>query len=161
MRILHRLYNNVLSLHLNATLTFCSSLLPPPSLSRCLPGQRVERLPVWMLLLPAFLATDLPGTEEKSGIPRRLLRRVLVFRQIHRPDSPAGGALGVDLCFSPDYTPSSQPLLRALQRLRVDVNHTSSGLKPLPVTSQGCTGWKVSHIDARPMAKQKHFDRVS
>lgn len=120
-RILQWIYNNMSSLHLNATFTFCSNLLPPSGLSHCLPGERVEWLLVWMLLLPAFLAPDLQGTEEKSSIPRRLLHHVLVFRQIHCPDFPAGGALGLDLCFAPFPKPLAPPPPLVLQRPGVDL----------------------------------------
>lgn len=61
-----------------------------------LTGQRVERLPVRMLLLPAILAPDLQRAEKKSSIPRLLLLLILLHRQIHGSDLPAGGALGLD-----------------------------------------------------------------
>lgn len=95
-RILHYMYERMSSLHRNATFTFCSSLLPPSGLSLCLTGECVERLPVWMLLLSAFLAPDLQGTEEKSSNPRLLLLSLLIFSQIHYPDFPAGGTLGLE-----------------------------------------------------------------
>lgn len=96
-RILHYMYERMSSLHRNATFTFCSSLHPPPGLSLCLTGECVERLPVWMLLLSAFLAPDLQGTEEKSSNPRLLLLlSLLIFSQIHCPDFPAGGTLGLE-----------------------------------------------------------------
>lgn len=62
-------------------------------LSVCLTGKRVQRLPVWMLLLPIILASDLKGAEEESGILRLL---VLFLSQIHRSRLPAGGALGLE-----------------------------------------------------------------
>lgn len=91
------------SLHLNANVHL---LFEPPTfrpLSVCLTGKCVERLPVRMLLLSAILAPDLQGAEEKSSIPRLLLL-LLHLGQIHCPDLPAGGALGLDApqrAFSP------------------------------------------------------------
>jgi len=72
---------------------------PPTSfrpLCVCLSGECVERLPVRMLLLPAFLAPDLQRAEEKSRLPRLSRLHLLLFLgQIHCSDLPAGGALGL------------------------------------------------------------------
>lgn len=90
-----------LFLHLNANVHLLSE--PPTcvqaslSLSPwCLAGERVERLPVRLLLLSAILAPDLQRAEEKSSIPRLLLLVLLILGQIHRSRLPAGGALGLD-----------------------------------------------------------------
>lgn len=52
----------------------------------------MQRLSVWMLLLPIILAPDLQGAEEESGVPRLL---VLFPSQLHSSGRPAGGALGL------------------------------------------------------------------
>lgn len=133
-RILHCMYERMSSLHRNAMFTFCSSLLPPSGLSLCLTGECVERLPVWMLLLSAFLAPDLQGTEEKSSNPRLLL---LSFSQIHCPDFPAGGTLGLEARWAPFLPAFATPAIAACPPEDGSrFNHTSSCLQPLPATSE-------------------------
>lgn len=70
-------------------------LFKPPThslLCVCFTGKCVQRLPVWMLLLPIILAPDLQGAKEESGIPRLLF---LFLSQLHSSGLPAGGALGL------------------------------------------------------------------
>lgn len=89
-------------MHRHCSIVFCMYacghvhlLYEPPThsfLSVCLPGKCMQRLSVWMLLLPIILAPDLQRAEEESGIPRLL---VFFLSQIHSSGLPAGGALGL------------------------------------------------------------------
>lgn len=143
-RIRHYAHERMSSLHRDATFTFCSSLHPPPGLSLCLTGECVERLPVWMLLLSAFLAPDLQGTEEKSSNPRLLLLSLLIFSQIHCPDFPAGGTLGLDARWAPSLPRLRHPCCCCCCGLPPEdgsrFNHTSSRPQPLPATSESWAG---------------------
>lgn len=105
-----------------AAFSSCLHLLPElRPLSVCLTGECVERLSVWMLLLPPVLAPGFQRAEEKSSLPRFFV----LFSQIRCFNLPAGGAFGLDRSGTLSQCAGADLI---------------TGLQPLPVRSEYSTG---------------------